>query len=147
MILVLRNDHTETEFKHLLQRIQDMGFTPHVSRGQTHTIVGAIGDATQDEPVSGHGCAEGSGVLDHDGRRAERDGLVGGILVLHLGVDGGDGEDRHVDRGVEHGETSELWRDAKLFDRWFSAMTVHRASVFFFAARVFAGVAGWNTSK
>ena len=44
MILVLRTDHTEEEFQHLLERIQDMGFKPHVSKGQTHTIVGAIGD-------------------------------------------------------------------------------------------------------
>src|SRR5947207_855270 len=44
MILVLRTDHTEEQFKHLLERIQDMGFKPHVSKGQTHTIVGAIGD-------------------------------------------------------------------------------------------------------
>jgi 3-deoxy-7-phosphoheptulonate synthase len=59
MILVLRNDHTEEEFKHLLNRIQDMGFKPHVSRGQTHTIVGAIGDENIPQAEEQFSCLPG----------------------------------------------------------------------------------------
>jgi len=44
MILVLRPDATPEQFQHVLDRVQELGFTPHVSRGQHRTIVGAIGD-------------------------------------------------------------------------------------------------------
>lgn len=44
MILVLRPNHTPEQFDHLLERLQELGFTPHISRGQHRTIVGAIGD-------------------------------------------------------------------------------------------------------
>jgi 3-deoxy-7-phosphoheptulonate synthase len=44
MILVLKPDATEEQFQHVLERIKELGFTPHISRGQLRTIVGAIGD-------------------------------------------------------------------------------------------------------
>lgn len=44
MILVLKPDATEEQFQHVLDRVRELGFTPHVSRGQHRTIVGAIGD-------------------------------------------------------------------------------------------------------
>src|SRR5437764_11624379 len=44
MILVLKPEATEEQFQHVLERIKELGFTPHVSRGQLRTIVGAIGD-------------------------------------------------------------------------------------------------------
>ena len=44
MILVLSPDHTPAQFDHLLERLQELGFTPHISKGQHRTIVGAIGD-------------------------------------------------------------------------------------------------------
>ncbi len=44
MILVLKPDATEEQFEHILDRIRELGFTPHISRGQHRTIVGAIGD-------------------------------------------------------------------------------------------------------
>jgi 3-deoxy-7-phosphoheptulonate synthase len=47
MILVLRPDATEEQLKHLLDRIGELGFTPHVSRGEHRTIVGVIGDETK----------------------------------------------------------------------------------------------------
>src|SRR5262245_23848606 len=59
MILVLRTDHSEAEFQHLLQAIKDMGFTPHVSRGQTHTIVGAIGDENIPQAEEQFNCLPG----------------------------------------------------------------------------------------
>src|SRR5437763_2585728 len=59
MILVLRTDHTEEQFKHLLERIQDMGFKPHVTKGQTHTIVGAIGDENIPQAEEQFSCLPG----------------------------------------------------------------------------------------
>src|SRR5438105_3711441 len=59
MILVLRTDYTETEFQHLLKRIEDMGFKPHVSKGQTHTIVGAIGDENIPQAEEQFSCLPG----------------------------------------------------------------------------------------
>ncbi|MCX7700403.1 MAG: 3-deoxy-7-phosphoheptulonate synthase [Gemmataceae bacterium] len=44
MILVLKPDASEEQFQHVLDRVRELGFTPHVSRGQHRTIVGAIGD-------------------------------------------------------------------------------------------------------
>ncbi len=44
MILVLRPDATEPQIAHIIQRIGELGFTPHVSRGEQRTIVGVIGD-------------------------------------------------------------------------------------------------------
>lgn len=47
MILVLRPTATPDQIEHLLQRIQELGFTPHVSKGERRTIVGVIGDETK----------------------------------------------------------------------------------------------------
>lgn len=47
MILVLRPTATPDQIEHLLQRIQELGFTPHLSKGERRTIVGVIGDETK----------------------------------------------------------------------------------------------------
>lgn len=47
MILVIRPDATPEQIDHILQRIVEEGFTPHVSRGQIRTIIGVIGDETK----------------------------------------------------------------------------------------------------
>jgi 3-deoxy-7-phosphoheptulonate synthase len=44
MIFVLKPGHTEEDLQHLIDRITEAGLTPHVSRGEERTIVGAIGD-------------------------------------------------------------------------------------------------------
>ena len=44
MILVLRPDATEPQIEHIIQRIGELGFAPHVSRGEQRTIIGVIGD-------------------------------------------------------------------------------------------------------
>jgi 3-deoxy-7-phosphoheptulonate synthase len=59
MILVLRPDHTPEQFEHLLEQIREMGFTPHVSRGQSRTIVGAIGDENQPQAEEVFNCIPG----------------------------------------------------------------------------------------
>jgi 3-deoxy-7-phosphoheptulonate synthase len=44
MIIVLCPDVTEEQIEHILDKIRDMGLTPHISRGVERTIVGVIGD-------------------------------------------------------------------------------------------------------
>jgi 3-deoxy-7-phosphoheptulonate synthase len=54
MIIVLRPDSTDTQIDHVLERIRELGFTPHISRGEMRTIIGVIGDETklQTQPLS-----------------------------------------------------------------------------------------------
>ena len=54
MIIVLRPDSTEEQIDHVLERIRELGFKPHLSRGERRTIVGVIGDEgkLQAEPLS-----------------------------------------------------------------------------------------------
>ncbi len=44
MIIVLRPDSTEEIIEHVLERIRELGFKPHMSRGEKRTIIGVIGD-------------------------------------------------------------------------------------------------------
>ncbi len=44
MILILKPGYTEEELNYLLERIEEAGLTPHISKGKERTIVGAIGD-------------------------------------------------------------------------------------------------------
>jgi 3-deoxy-7-phosphoheptulonate synthase len=54
MIIVLRPDSTDDQIEHILVRIRELGFKPHVSRGELRTIVGVIGDESKlrVEPLS-----------------------------------------------------------------------------------------------
>ena len=54
MIIVLRPDSTDAQIDHILERIRELGFKPHVSHGQLRTIIGVIGDEDklQAEPLS-----------------------------------------------------------------------------------------------
>ncbi|MBV9124263.1 MAG: 3-deoxy-7-phosphoheptulonate synthase [Planctomycetes bacterium] len=54
MILVLRPNTTSQQIDHILERIQELGFTPHLSQGKLRTIVGIIGDENklQAEPLA-----------------------------------------------------------------------------------------------
>src|SRR5690349_1684220 len=54
MILVLRPQSTPEQIEHILERIKELGFKAHVSRGELRTIVGVIGDETklQAEPLA-----------------------------------------------------------------------------------------------
>jgi 3-deoxy-7-phosphoheptulonate synthase len=53
MIIVLRPDSTEEQIDHILERIRDLGFKPHLSQGKIRTIIGVIGDEDklQAEPL------------------------------------------------------------------------------------------------
>src|SRR6266498_1476471 len=44
MIIVLRPDVTAEQIDHVLERIAELGFKPHLSRGERRTIIGVIGD-------------------------------------------------------------------------------------------------------
>lgn len=44
MIIVLKPNSTAAQIDHVLERIAELGFTPHVSKGVSRTIVGVIGD-------------------------------------------------------------------------------------------------------
>src|SRR6478752_5082272 len=44
MILVIRPDASLEQIEHVIERVKELGFTPHVSRGESRTIVGVIGD-------------------------------------------------------------------------------------------------------
>jgi 3-deoxy-7-phosphoheptulonate synthase len=54
MIIVLRPDSTPEQIAHVLDRIRELGFKPHLSQGELRTIVGVIGDENklQAEPLS-----------------------------------------------------------------------------------------------
>ncbi|MGB9920790.1 MAG: 3-deoxy-7-phosphoheptulonate synthase [Moorellales bacterium] len=44
MIIVMRHDATEEQLRRVTERLEEEGFTVHVSRGVTRTVVGAVGD-------------------------------------------------------------------------------------------------------
>lgn len=43
MIIVLKPDATDQQINHLLEKVQKLGLTPHVSKGTERTIIGIIG--------------------------------------------------------------------------------------------------------
>src|SRR5213080_2591036 len=49
MILVIRPDASLEQIEHVIERVRELGYTPHVSRGESRTIVGVIGDETRPE--------------------------------------------------------------------------------------------------
>ena len=53
MIIVLKPHPTEEQIRHVIDRIEELGFTPHLSRGVQRTIIGVIGDEEklQAEPL------------------------------------------------------------------------------------------------
>jgi 3-deoxy-7-phosphoheptulonate synthase len=44
MIIVLKPNSTTEQIDHILDRIRELGFRPHLSRGEQRTIIGVIGD-------------------------------------------------------------------------------------------------------
>lgn len=53
MIIVLRPNPTQAEIDHVVERIRELGFKPHLSQGEHRTIIGVIGDENklQAEPL------------------------------------------------------------------------------------------------
>ncbi|MCZ2340538.1 MAG: 3-deoxy-7-phosphoheptulonate synthase [Bacteroidales bacterium] len=52
MILVIRPDASLAQIEHIVERVKELGYTPHVSRGESRTIIGVIGDETKTSPES-----------------------------------------------------------------------------------------------
>jgi 3-deoxy-7-phosphoheptulonate synthase len=54
MIIVLKPDATERQVEHILERLQELGLKPHVSKGEERTIIGVIGDdrILQNQPLT-----------------------------------------------------------------------------------------------
>ena len=52
MILVIRPDASLAQIEHVVERVKELGFTPHVSRGESRTIIGVIGDESKASPES-----------------------------------------------------------------------------------------------
>ena len=44
MIIVLKPDATDAMIDHVMDRVRELGLTPHVSRGKERSIIGVIGD-------------------------------------------------------------------------------------------------------
>ena len=44
MILVIRPDATDAQINHVIERVEELGFKSHLSRGEQRTIIGVIGD-------------------------------------------------------------------------------------------------------
>ena len=53
MIIVLKPDATDAQVDHLTERLRELGFKTHLSRGEERTIVGIIGDdrLLQNQPL------------------------------------------------------------------------------------------------
>jgi 3-deoxy-7-phosphoheptulonate synthase len=47
MIIVLRPNSTDQQIEHVLERIHELGFKPHLSKGELRTIIGVIGDESK----------------------------------------------------------------------------------------------------
>ena len=44
MVIVFRSDATEADVNTVIERVTEMGLKPHVSKGETRTIIGCVGD-------------------------------------------------------------------------------------------------------
>ena len=44
MVIVFRSDASEADVQSVIERVSEMGLKPHVSKGETRTIIGCIGD-------------------------------------------------------------------------------------------------------
>ena len=91
MIIVLKPHPSPETIRHVLERIEDLGFVPHLSQGVARTIIGVIGDEDKlrVEPLQAI-----------DGVEHSRD-----VALLHQSADG----DRHCRRRNAHviGEVAE----------------------------------------
>src|SRR5437764_6958033 len=50
MIIVLRPNSSDQQIDHVIERIQELGFKAHLSKGEHRTIIGVIGDETRVRP-------------------------------------------------------------------------------------------------
>lgn len=62
MMIVMKPSATEGEIQNVIDRVAATGSRPHVSTGETLTVIGAIGDGEHDEKVANLGLEEDPGV-------------------------------------------------------------------------------------
>ncbi len=50
MIVVMKNDATVKQISAVIKKVEELGFAPHLSRGQEKTIIGVVGNERKVEP-------------------------------------------------------------------------------------------------
>ncbi|MFQ6110571.1 MAG: 3-deoxy-7-phosphoheptulonate synthase [Nitrospinota bacterium] len=60
MILVMKPDASQAEIDNVIERLEKLGLSTHLSRGKDRTIIGAVGDVTilRDKPLESWGGVE-----------------------------------------------------------------------------------------
>ena len=61
MMIVMKEGATEEEIAHVVERVEEVGCTAHVSKGELLTVIGAIGDRDKDQQLS----LDGTPGVDH----------------------------------------------------------------------------------
>ncbi|MDI3546492.1 MAG: 3-deoxy-7-phosphoheptulonate synthase [Halanaerobiales bacterium] len=59
MIIVMRDNAREKEIQQVVERIKELGYTPHPSRGAKKMIIGIIGDLNREELIDSLGAYPG----------------------------------------------------------------------------------------
>ena len=55
MIVVMEDNASQKDIERITNRIEELGFTPHLSRGKNKTIIGIIGDFNREEMIQSLG--------------------------------------------------------------------------------------------
>ena len=50
MIIIMRSDAAEAQIADIVKRVEEFGFSPHLSRGERRTIVGVVGNKKKVDP-------------------------------------------------------------------------------------------------
>jgi len=61
MMIVMKEGATEDQIAHVIERVEGVGCTAHVSKGELLTVIGAIGDRDKDQQLS----LDGTPGVDH----------------------------------------------------------------------------------
>lgn len=59
MIIVMRDNASEKDIKQVVDRVEELGFTPHPSRGAQKMLIGIIGDLNREELIDSLGAYPG----------------------------------------------------------------------------------------
>lgn len=59
MIIVMRDDASKEQVTHVVGRVEELGYTPHPSRGAKKMIIGIIGDLNREELIDSLGAYPG----------------------------------------------------------------------------------------
>src|SRR5580698_6949926 len=92
MIIVIKPGSSPEQIDHILDRIRELGFRPHLSQGQVRTIIGVIGDEDklQAEPLSAIPGVEQVLPILKPFKLASRE-MNPGDTVVEIGADAGPG--------------------------------------------------------